>query len=57
MKNITKLQIAGMFLLLIGILINFLANNTSIETLAGMLSAVGIALIFKWIPFNKINKI
>jgi len=53
MKRLNKLQIIGIGILLFGITIPFLVENNVVETIAGVIAAIGIGFIFKWIPFRK----
>jgi len=46
-------QIIGIVIVVIGITTSFLVDNVIIGVALGVLSAVGIGLIFKWIPFRK----
>ena len=53
MKKLNKLQIIGLGVLLIGITTPFLVEISVIKTIAGVISAIGIGLTLKWIPFKK----
>ena len=53
MKKLNKLQIIGIGILLFGIIIPFLVENNVVEIIAGVIAAIGLGLIFKWIPFRK----
>ena len=53
MKKLNKLQIIGIGIILFGIIIPFLVENNIVETIAGVIAAIGIGFIFKWIPFRK----
>lgn len=53
MKKLSKLQIIGIGILLVGITIPFLVENNVIETVAGVIAAIGLSFIFEWIPFRK----
>jgi hypothetical protein len=53
MKKLNKAQIIGIVLFTVGVSASFLVQNTFIGVILGILSACGIGLIFKWIPFKK----
>ncbi len=53
MKKLNKYQIIGLGVLLIGITTPFLFKISAIKTISGVISAIGIGLILKWIPFKK----
>jgi hypothetical protein len=55
MKKLNKAQTAGIGLFVLGVSASFLVENNLIGTILGVLSAFGIGLIFKWIPFTKRN--
>jgi len=55
MKKLYRTQILGIGLILMAISISFLVENSLFETILGVLTAVGVGLMFKWIPFRKQN--
>jgi len=55
MKKLNKVQLIGIGLVVLGISIPFLVENSLIEIILGVLTAVGVGFIFKWIPFKKQN--
>lgn len=50
-----KTQIIGIGIVIIGIAAYFLNENNIIHTISGILSAIGLGLVFNWIPFRKRN--
>lgn len=50
-----RTQIIGIGLVIIGITVSLLTENNILDTLMGVLSAFGFALVLKWIPFKKRN--
>lgn len=55
MKKLNKAQIIGIVLFTLGVSASFLVHNNFIGVILGILSACGIGLVFKWIPFRKQN--
>lgn len=55
MEKINKTQIIGIAIVTIGIASYFLVENNIIQTTSGILCAIGLGLILKWIPFKKKN--
>ena len=55
MKKLKQNQILGVGIILIGITVSLLNESESllIGVPSGVAAAVGVALIFKWIPFKK----
>ena len=50
-----KSQIIGIAILVLGIISYILLDNNLMQTISGVLCAVGLGYIFKWIPFKKQN--
>lgn len=48
-----KNQLRGIGILFIGIATSFLTNHSILTMLSGLLCAIGLGLILKFIPFNK----
>ena len=55
MKRLNQNQIIGIGILLIGISASYFFNSTLMGVISGALAAVGVGLIFKWIPFHRKN--
>ncbi len=55
MEKINKTQIIGIAIVTIGIASYFLVENNITQTTSGILCAIGLGLILKWIPFKKKN--
>jgi multisubunit Na+/H+ antiporter MnhG subunit len=55
MKKLNKAQIIGIGLFVLAVSASFLTENNFIGPILGILSACGIGLVFKWIPFRKRN--
>ena len=55
MKNLNLNQILGIGILLVGVTASLFNESESllIGVPSGLAAAVGVALIFKWIPFKK----
>lgn len=49
----SRSQTIGIALIIAGIILQFLTENTFLQITAGAICAVGIGVIFKWIPFKK----
>lgn len=50
-----KLQIIGIGIGIVGISASLLLDISIIQPISGVLCAIGLALVFKWIPFKKQN--
>ncbi|MDN3494289.1 hypothetical protein [Winogradskyella bathintestinalis] len=50
-----KSQIKGIAVLIFAIIAYLLLDNNFMQTISGILCAVGLGFIFKWIPFKKQN--
>ena len=50
-----KSQIIGIVIIIVGIVAYLLFDNSIIQTTSGILCAIGLGFIFKWIPFKKQN--
>ena len=48
-----KTQIIGIGIIVFGIAIYFLTENSIPQTISGVLCAIGLGFVFKWIPFRK----
>lgn len=55
MKKLNRAQIIGITIVLIGFAIYYFTVNTIVNTISGVLCAIGLGLVFKWIPFGKQN--
>ena len=55
MKKLNRTQVIGIGIVIIGITTSFLVDNDLLDTTSGVLTAIGIGFIFKWIPFKKRN--
>jgi multisubunit Na+/H+ antiporter MnhG subunit len=55
MKKLNRSQTIGIGIIVIGLTIYFLSENNFISTLSGVLCAIGLGFVFKWIPFTKKN--
>lgn len=53
MKQLNRNQILGIAFLVIGITAGHLFDSSFIGVPAGVLAAVGVSLILKWMPFKK----
>jgi hypothetical protein len=53
MKNINKTQIIGIGIVIVALTTSILTESTLISTTSGVLTAIGVGFIFKWIPFKK----
>jgi multisubunit Na+/H+ antiporter MnhG subunit len=51
----TKSQIIGIGIIIIGIIAYLSVDHNIISTLSGVLCAIGLGFIFKWISFKKQN--
>lgn len=50
-----KSQTIGIGIIIVGIIAYLLDGNSIIQTASGVLCAIGLGFIFKWIPFKKQN--
>ncbi|WP_286852500.1 hypothetical protein [Xanthomarina sp.] len=50
-----KTQIIGIGIIAFEIATYFLTENSMLQTISGVLCAIGLGFVFKWIPFNKQN--
>ena len=48
-----KTQIMGFVIILLSCIAYFLVDNGFIQTIAGILCAVGVGLIFNWLSFKE----
>lgn len=55
MSKLNSTQLIGIAMVLLGIGTQFLVESHLIQTLLGVLCAIGVGFIFKWIPFRKEN--
>jgi hypothetical protein len=53
MKKLNTGQIIGITIILIGFTIHYLTENIIINIISGVLFAIGLGLVFKWIHFGK----
>jgi multisubunit Na+/H+ antiporter MnhG subunit len=53
MNKLNGTQIIGIGIVIFGFIIYFLFENSIINTISGVLCAIGIGLVFKVIPFRK----
>jgi len=51
----TKSQTIGIGIIIVGIIAYLLFENSIIQTTSGVLCAIGLGFVFKWIPLKKQN--
>ena len=52
-KFMKKSQIKGIAIVLFSIIAYLLVDNNLVQTISGVLCAIGLGYILKWIPFKK----
>ena len=50
-----KSQIIGIGIGIVGVIAYLLFDNSIIQTTSGVLCAIGLGFVLKWIPFKKQN--
>ena len=55
MKKTNQNQIIGFLFVFLGVILAFLVDNSIIKTSAGIITAIGIALMFKILPIKTIK--
>jgi hypothetical protein len=48
-----KAQIIGIGIIAIAMIVNLLTDNYLIHTITGVLCAIGLGFLFKWLSFRK----